>query len=668
MADYVFTLDKAGYHNEMLVSETLIDSDDATINAALPTAKPGDVIKIASGAKKKRMDLDRSWKEDTSGGGGADPRVDDIISGRIPVELAVNLTTDDTINDAKAWLRRTTAGDASIANGKCTVKSVAGNNSTPIHTQGAATAAKTEVETASISFTDPTTLTDESYYLSFDGTDWKNGDTTVALADFGITLTGTAYSGDSISITKAEDVYSASYTRADRLTMAFTLATWLHKAELDGTALGSYEFTYDGGWKLGGVAFDISTYGIFITGTAVDGDTVTVNYTAESDYGHIDVTTPTAVVSTGINSYSGGNNFNPASVLDGYTIDENGDIVPAAGKSVGFAWCINDTNGWVIGHREAIDRVTFSATVPAEDSAGMTVLAKDNSLSSVGAYEGQAYYNDGYVVPAEGYIVFCGSDLALVSTHPHWSGEANWRELGNADYAPYTETVVDLIGKPMTRNITRIPYTAAALDALLEEHTDWVKNTDYAWDNDYIYHVSEPVAGTYAADSELWSVGNTRDVIDVLTDSVANDYGVEELRGTDYPAMVTIVYLANLKNQLRHSVRYDGQVLTEAQQAAAKETLGVGMKFASTLPANAALNTIYSLGTVDAVTTALPNGTKVGDMVSIVWYNGTTAATVNITGQILPFSYVPTVYRRSEVSAMWDGVNWSLFAYEQAVV
>ena len=506
-------------------------------------------------------------------GGGADPRVDDIISGKIPVELAVNLTTDDTINDVKAWLRRTTAGDASIANGKCFVKSVAGNNSVPIHTQGAATAAKSETETASITFTDPGTLTEDSYYLSYDGTDWKNGDTVIALADYGITLTGTAYSGDSISIVKAEDVYSASYTRADRLTMAFVLATWLHKAELDGTALGSYEFIYDGGWKLGSATVTLADYGISISGMAVDGDGITVNYTAASDYGHIDVATPTAVVSTGINSYSGGNNFNPASVLSGYTIDENGDIVPAAGKSVGFAWCIDGTNGWVVGHRLDIDRVAFSATVPAEDTTGMTVLAKDDSLSSEGAYGGQAYYNDGYNIPAEGYIVFCGSDLELANSHPHWSGRKNWIELGNTDYMPYSETVVDLIGKSFTRNITRIAYTPATLDELLAAHTDWVKNTDYAWDNDYIYHVSAPVSGTYAADSELWSVGNTRDTVDVMTDSIANDYGVEELRGTDYPAMVTIVYLANLKNQLRHSVRYDGQVLTAEQAEKARDTL-----------------------------------------------------------------------------------------------
>lgn len=592
----------------------------------------------------------------------------DVISGKTPVELAVNLTTDDTINDTKSWLRRTTAGDASIANGKCTVRSVAGNNSMPIHTQGAATVAKTETETASIVFADPGTLTEESYYLSYDGTDWKNGDTTAALADYGITLTGTAYSGDSISITKTEGVYSATYNRANRLTMSFTLATWLHKAELDGTALGSYVFTYDDGWKLDGAAVTLADYGIGITGTAVDGDNITVSYTAASDYGHIDVTTPTAVVSTGINSYSGGNNFNPASVLEGYTIDASGNIVAAAGKSVGFAWCVDGTNGWIVGHRQEIDRVAFSATIPTAATTGMTVLAKDDSLSSEGAYDGQAYYNDGYNIPAEGYIVFCGSDINLVNSHPRWSGRANWIELGNTDYMPYTETVVDLIGKPFTRNITRVAYTAAALDALLEEHTDWVKNVDYAWDNDYIYHVSVPVSGTYAADSELWSVGSTRDTVDVLTDSVANDYGVEELRGTTRAAMVTIVYLANLKNQLRHAVRYDGQVLTPAQQASAQETLGVGMKFASTLPANAAVNTIYSLGTVDAVTTALPNGTKVGDMVSIIWYNGATPATVTITGQILPFSFTPTASMRSEVSAMWDGANWSLVAYEQAVV
>ena len=67
MADYVFTTDKPGFDNTIMVSETLIDSSDAEINAALPTAKPGDVIFIASGAKKKCKDLDGSWKNKVGG-------------------------------------------------------------------------------------------------------------------------------------------------------------------------------------------------------------------------------------------------------------------------------------------------------------------------------------------------------------------------------------------------------------------------------------------------------------------------------------------------------------------------------------------------------------------------------------------------------------------------
>ena len=63
MADYFFTTDKQGFNNTIMVSEALIDSSDAAINAALPTAKPGDLIHTAGYGKMKQMDLDGSWAE-----------------------------------------------------------------------------------------------------------------------------------------------------------------------------------------------------------------------------------------------------------------------------------------------------------------------------------------------------------------------------------------------------------------------------------------------------------------------------------------------------------------------------------------------------------------------------------------------------------------------------
>ena len=41
MAEFVFTQDKPGFSNTLLVSENIIEASDAEINSALPTAQPG---------------------------------------------------------------------------------------------------------------------------------------------------------------------------------------------------------------------------------------------------------------------------------------------------------------------------------------------------------------------------------------------------------------------------------------------------------------------------------------------------------------------------------------------------------------------------------------------------------------------------------------------------
>lgn len=49
---------------------------------------------------------------------------------------------------------------------------------------------------------------------------------------------------------------------------------------------GTYVFTYDNGWELNGESVQItSTYGVTITGTAADGDTITVVYAPDMELG-----------------------------------------------------------------------------------------------------------------------------------------------------------------------------------------------------------------------------------------------------------------------------------------------------------------------------------------------------------------------------------------------
>ena len=76
---------------------------------------------------------------------------------------------------------------------------------------------------------------------------------------------------------------------------------------------------------------------------------------------------------------------------------------------------------------------------------------------------------------------------------------------------------------------------------------------------------------------------------------------------------------------------------------------------------------MYCLGDQTAVTIALPDNAEVGQEIEVVWYNGSTAATLSISGTTLPCDYVPSTNSRSEINALWDGRYWSVLTAESAV-
>ena len=76
---------------------------------------------------------------------------------------------------------------------------------------------------------------------------------------------------------------------------------------------------------------------------------------------------------------------------------------------------------------------------------------------------------------------------------------------------------------------------------------------------------------------------------------------------------------------------------------------------------------MYCLGEQTAVTIPLPGNADVGQMISVVWYNGSAAATLSISGTTLPCDYAPSANSRSEVNALWDGRYWAIVAHEMEV-
>ena len=78
-------------------------------------------------------------------------------------------------------------------------------------------------------------------------------------------------------------------------------------------------------------------------------------------------------------------------------------------------------------------------------------------------------------------------------------------------------------------------------------------------------------------------------------------------------------------------------------------------------------HTQYYLGNQTAVDIVLPDSANVGQIITVCWYNGETAATLSITGTMLSFDYTPSANTRSEINALWDGTYWAVLGNEMAV-
>ena len=75
----------------------------------------------------------------------------------------------------------------------------------------------------------------------------------------------------------------------------------------------------------------------------------------------------------------------------------------------------------------------------------------------------------------------------------------------------------------------------------------------------------------------------------------------------------------------------------------------------------------YYLGERKTVSIVLPDYAGPGDMITVIWYNGDTPATLSITGKMLDFNFVPSANTRSEINALWDGTYWAVLGNEMAV-
>ena len=105
----------------------------------------------------------------------------------------------------------------------------------------------------------------------------------------------------------------------------------------------------------------------------------------------------------------------------------------------------------------------------------------------------------------------------------------------------------------------------------------------------------------------------------------------------------------------------ENKVISEALKGKADKIIK------TTMDEVAVANCQYYLGEQTALSITLPDNTEVGCEISVVFYNGESACTLVIHGHILDFDYAPSVNTRSEINALWDGLYWSVIAYEQSI-
>ena len=283
--------------------------------------------------------------------------------------------------------------------------------------------------------------------------------------------------------------------------------------------------SYDGeAWN-----YTPGTYGLTVTGTPVDGDSIAIAYVAE-ERGTITNTTPSSFVSTGWNLYN---------------------------DDVGYARVLkySDTYGFKVGG--TYTSLAFSTTIDGERT---TITPDANGL---------------FTIAEDGYVYVVGGNNTDTYVLMTWS---DWESGYDGSFATYSESVVDF-SSIMTQNfpnglcsvgavrddidfsnqtahvrIERMAYSAENI-ATLE-----AAGRAYWYDDDYIYAVLEtPVAVAFTLSNQV----------------SAYDHGMEAFVDAGIPVYAHVLYGQNLKDKLRTDVlTISAQTLTSTQKTQARTNIG----------------------------------------------------------------------------------------------
>lgn len=284
---------------------------------------------------------------------------------------------------------------------------------------------------------------------------------------------------------------------------------------------GTTTLSYTSSWSS-----DPATYGVTVTGTPVNGDSIVIVYVKENR-GTITPAAPTSFNSTGWNLF---------------------DVSAGYAKVVKYS----DEYGYLLGGNYSL--ISF-ATTPTGTQSALTV-------------------SDGlFNVPSDGYVIITGGDATTYIT-PTWT---DWVDGYDGEFESYTVDTIDLTevmlnfpygllavgetrdeinfnAQKAIHRVERLAYTAENLADVIESGVSYVADTNYI----------------YAA----LSTPTTAD-IDIDGAYSVSDHGIEYYTGTTVPLVTETLYGENLKDKLRTDVvTLSAQSLTSTQKAQVRTNIG----------------------------------------------------------------------------------------------
>ena len=172
--------------------------------------------------------------------------------------------------------------------------------------------------------------------------------------------------------------------------------------------------------------------------------------------------------------------------------------------------------------------------------------------------------------------------------------------------------------------------------------------------------------------SQSWSsvtFGNNRFVVvvDYSTIAAYSDDGINWYDNTD---VLTYPDNTDIKDRIKNVLGIGQSISTKEVSSMIDVAIAAKMDsytIKAVMDSVATPHTQYYLGNQTAVDIVLPDSANVGQIITVCWYNGDTAATLSITGTMLSFDYTPSANTRSEINALWDGTYWAVLGNERAV-